>query len=350
MVELASTHLYNDANLQEYYKLEDTSGKNGNTLTNNNSVAFNAAKFNNGADLGSSDGNKCLSIASVLGYTNGAYAVSLWVKINTDIPINTTYDLVNIYTTTSQWLFNYANNGGTKRVEFTRYDGANLEGPTYNVDLGTSAFHHLVMTHDGTSIRGYLDGILVGGPTTATDQTGGYAAGTVIGGQINDLTANNALAIFDDVAFFNRNLTADEVLTLYNGFSASLSPSASQSPSSSASSSVSASASSSASKSASASTSASASSSASSSASKSLSPSGSQSPSGSVSASISPSSSASPSNSPSNSPSLSPSGSRSPSASLSQSSSASASPSPAEYVNTYSSVGNSYTDKYISSL
>ena len=118
--ELASTHLYNDANLQEQYKLEDLTGKNGNTLTNNNSVAFNSAKFNNGADGGSSDADKSLSVNSALGYNGGAYAISLWVKINVAPSSGTGYDLAELVdaTTHSSLLLNYQNSGGTLTLTF----------------------------------------------------------------------------------------------------------------------------------------------------------------------------------------------------------------------------------------
>ena len=132
--------------------------------------------------------------------------------------------------------------------------------------------------------------------------------------------------------------------------SASLSPSFSSSASQSASASASESRSSSASQSPSSSGSVSASASASASESKSQSPSSSFSPSPSPSSSGSPSTSASESASASNSGSMSASSSMSPSASVSSSASASASPSPAEYVNKYSTVGNTYTDKYTSTL
>jgi len=52
MLELASLALFSDPNLAEYYKLEGLTGKNGNTLTNVNSVTFTAAKYNNGANYG----------------------------------------------------------------------------------------------------------------------------------------------------------------------------------------------------------------------------------------------------------------------------------------------------------
>lgn len=217
MARLADTSLFGDANLQAYYKLEDVSDSKGaNTLTNNNTVTFTAAKFTNGANLGSTDANKCLSVASALGYANGAYSVSLWVKLNTELTgADTVYQICNIYTTTSQWLLNYSRVGGVNALNFTRFDGATLEGPSYNVTLGTTDFHHIVMTHDGTSIRGYLDNALVGGPTTATGQTGSYSAVMTLGSNGNDITANNALVILDDAGFFNRELTAAEVTTLF---------------------------------------------------------------------------------------------------------------------------------------
>lgn len=219
MPELLGLSLFSDANLQAYYTLEDANDdKNSNNLTNTGTVTFGAAKFSNGADMGSADGNKALSITSALNYANGAYSVSIWVKLNTELSGgDATYQFVNIYTTTSQWLLNYTRISGVNSVNFTRFDGATLEGPSYNVSLGTSTWHHIVMTHDGTSIRGYLNGVLVGGPTTATGQTGSYTAGMSIGANRNDFTANNALAMFDDAAFFNRELTAAEVLTIYGG-------------------------------------------------------------------------------------------------------------------------------------
>ena len=133
----------------------------------------------------------------------------------------------------------------------------------------------------------------------------------------NDETANN-----NDLSPNNSPVFSTDVPTGFE--SPSLSPSQSPSQSPSVSGSASASASSSAS------------------ASKSLSPSSSASASGSASGSASASASASKSPSPSSSASAS--------GSASESASASASPSPAEYTNKYSTTGNTYTDKYSSTL
>lgn len=184
--------------------------------------------------------------------------------------------------------------------------GATLLGSTTpTVNLGTT--YNVKLSMSGSTIRGYLDGVLqVEVTDTALTSTGN--AGVRI---FPDNTGTPAVgdSIID-------NFLVDDLVA-----SASLSPSASQSPSAS----LSPSSSSSASQSPSASLSPSSSNSASRSPSASLSPSSSASASQSPSASLSPSSSSSASLSPSSSSSASTSPSSS--ASASQSPSASASPS-----------------------
>src|ERR1035437_6003654 len=85
--ELFTSGLFNDASLVSYYRLESTAdAKGSNTLTNNNTVAFNAAKFNNGGDQGASNTNKYLSRADALGL-NGSnpFSRSYWIKLQTEI-------------------------------------------------------------------------------------------------------------------------------------------------------------------------------------------------------------------------------------------------------------------------
>ena len=65
-IELYSTPLFTDSSLKAYYRLEDENdSKNSFTLTNTGSVAFNAAKFSNGMDTGTTNGhNKYLRTSS----------------------------------------------------------------------------------------------------------------------------------------------------------------------------------------------------------------------------------------------------------------------------------------------
>ena len=87
-VELYSTPLYSDANLVAYYRLENTSDSKGSrTLTNNNSVTFTSAKFNNGANFGTTLANDLwLSyLGDNLGISGGACSLVGWINVNTQI-------------------------------------------------------------------------------------------------------------------------------------------------------------------------------------------------------------------------------------------------------------------------
>jgi len=219
MAEFLYSTLYTDANLQEYYKLEDLTGKNGNTLTNNNSVTFSAGKFNNGADLGSSDGNKALTVASAFSIDGGACGLSCWVKLNTEIASGT-YRFLNVGNTTSdtEYYIDYQYNAGTRRLAWGRGKvGVANEETYYTVTLGTSNFYHLVLAYDATNLRGYVDNVLQSGPTAASGSGSAGNTGFAIGGNVTpDSTFNSALAIIDDVAIFNRNLAASDVDAIYN--------------------------------------------------------------------------------------------------------------------------------------
>jgi len=216
MAQLALTALFNDANLQEYYKLEDTSGKNGNTLTNNGTTPFNAAKFNNGADGGTTNTTKYLRVASALGYNNTAYSISLWVKLNTEIAANTYCfaELVHAGTGTTL-VIDYNYNGGSRQIEVYHLRLGIASGNVTAIQsLGTSVWHHMVLTWDATTVKGYIDGASFGTPANDAGTGSGGTSGLTI---LDQRTAGSspASAIIDDVGLFNRVLTAAEVSTLY---------------------------------------------------------------------------------------------------------------------------------------
>ncbi len=221
MSELAGISLFNDANLQAYYKLENTSDSKGaNTLTNTGTTPFNAAKYNNGADFGANNSTKYLSVANALGWNGGAYSIVGWVKISTE-PSSGTYQqifAVRHYVTGTSLSVYYTDSSGQKQLLFWRGRiGVADEGPTVNISaLGTSAFHHLAITYDGTNVRGYLDGSLIGGPTAASGNgnVNQYSDNATIGIAPNQLGAYVS-GIEDDVAFFNKALSLAEIGTLY---------------------------------------------------------------------------------------------------------------------------------------
>lgn len=219
--EIASTRFAGDANLEAYYKLEDVNdSKNTYNLTNNGTVTFSAAKFGNGADLGASNSSKYLSIASNLGITNKTFSMLTWVKLNTEIASGRYGFLYLGQTTTdNSYEIRYEYNSGTRRLWFTMSrpgTGYSDSQIFYNITLGTSVYHQIALTGDGTSIRAYVDGTYVGIANVNANGTN-IANYFVLGASDNTLEsiAEYASAIFDDTAVFSRTLTSDEIYSLY---------------------------------------------------------------------------------------------------------------------------------------
>lgn|SRR3990167_3323711 len=214
--------LRNDANLQAYYKLEDVNDDLGvNNLTNNNAATFVAAKFNNGVSGGSTDADKALTIASSLGYDGGAYAVSFWLRILTEPATDTAFDIFEVVdsVTDTSLLLNYIDTAGTKTLAFARIR-LNVAGDSdsHTVTLGTSVFHHIVLTYDGSTVKGYLDNVEVTSVASTGNGSGTTTTVFVLLCGLNFGTGiGNTLGIIDDFALFDRNLTASEVNRIFTG-------------------------------------------------------------------------------------------------------------------------------------
>lgn len=76
-------------------------------------------------------------------------------------------------------------------------------------------WHHLACTYDGTSKRCYLDGVLQ--HSAAMSAPAGNADALSIGGRESE--SHYAEITLDDLRIYDRALTADEVLALYNSYS-----------------------------------------------------------------------------------------------------------------------------------
>lgn len=210
-------------NLVAGWHLDESSGNaedvlGTHTLTNENSVTYTAGLINNCADLGASNTNKRLYRANSLGYLKtSSWSQAGWVKLKNE--------------NTGLWNIFDSRNGTDYHLQYIRYDypgsvhtlvcgrGSNGVGATettYAVDLGTTNWHHIVGTYDGTNLRLYLDGSLVAGPTAG----GSWANGNSISDQTTLGASGNgfiyASAQFDEVYYFDVALSATEVSQLYN--------------------------------------------------------------------------------------------------------------------------------------
>lgn len=220
-MEVLSSAFINDANLKAYWRLEDVNdSKNSYNLTNNNTVTFTTGKYSNGANLGSSNTNKSLSVDNDLGITSGAISISLWVKLLSEITTGTWFfaDHSDL-STLVQSVIGYQYNSGSQRIFLDRTKRTVSNNRIYkDIVMGTTDFHHIVYVYDNTNLIGYYNGVQF--DSLSTSGTGG-GSGSIdqvnIGrGQQNDGSyAAYASALIDDVAIFNRALTAAEVKSIF---------------------------------------------------------------------------------------------------------------------------------------
>lgn len=227
VVELYSTSLYSDANLVAYYRLEDaTDSQDQGTdydLTNNNSVTFSSAKFNNGANLGTTNTNKDLSVGNAVSLTaTGAFTISCWVKLNTEIGAGATWSFIGQFiggTPMRRTTIDVEYTGANRTIQFTHQGRTDvIKYINYTQTMGTSNWYYLVSTYAGGStgniFSGYVNGNLVG--TTTSNYNGTYSAAdmTTIGSYYH---IQYSSATVDDCAVFSRALSATEILNNYNG-------------------------------------------------------------------------------------------------------------------------------------
>jgi len=222
--EIYDSTLFNDANCKAIWRLENVNdSKNSYNLTNNGSISFAAAKYNNGADLGASNTTKYLSISSDIGLTwMGAKTIGGWIKLNTEISSGT-YSIIDLITgdgNTGETYISYNYNSGTRQLVYSRYNngGTGVSTPiTSNQTLGTSNWHLIALTYSGSSLIGYLDGSSIGSISSGnssgvgTYSTDGFTLGAASGG------GNKSSAILDDWSVFDRVLTPTEISQWYAG-------------------------------------------------------------------------------------------------------------------------------------
>lgn len=212
--------------LVAYYKLDsgalttDTVG--GFTLTNNNTVGTGTGFIGTGsADFGTTNTNKYLNVANDLGTDGGSISMSFWVKLQTEISTGTDCFIIHGGATSHvNDMVGYDYNGGTRRVAWNRQQQNTANNVYYHTaTLGTSNWHHLVYTYDGTTMKGYYDGTEV----VSQNLSGNGASGTGDGFGIGGSNRGGGPEWFgysscytDEVGVWTRAITGAEVTSLYN--------------------------------------------------------------------------------------------------------------------------------------
>lgn len=195
---------------------------NGFTLTNNNIVAFGTGRINNGMAFGATNTNGNFSNTNNMGLAvDDARSYSIWVNIATAPASGTVMDFFGQGYAVNDVFYQieYLNNAGTKMLRVGRgRNGVDDPTLTFNTDLGTGTWHHIVYTNDGSfNQQIYLDNSLSASNTaiSGNGSGGGTFDGTVVSRALFAV-ARVTQGSQDILAVFPQKITASDVSTLWN--------------------------------------------------------------------------------------------------------------------------------------
>ncbi len=218
-----------DSNYKAVWHLSGlTDAKGAYLLTNVNSVTFAAtdAKINWSANFGSANTNKYLWVSDNLGITGGAITIDAWFRVATQPDSSGTYQyqrIVHQIDDTNDVAYNigYKNNGdGTYSLYFDR-DRWGVSGGVVTVltvgQLSLNTWYHAVLTHDGTNLAGYFNGVSLGSKP-ATGSGSGATSLVSIGAQRESIftTKHYFRGLIDEVRISNTARSAGWITTEYN--------------------------------------------------------------------------------------------------------------------------------------
>lgn len=206
-------------NILAYYKFDENAGTivsdatgNGNTGTYNGT--WGSGIINSGLNLAQASSNK----VDIGGFNNiinyGSFSVQAWCNF-TSFPSDSRV-VCNAHTDANSVGFQLytANSGGLQRIRYNLGLSSNVTAEG-TIVVGTGSFYHFVGVYDGGTVIIYANGTNVGthaGSGTIKLQT----SDVWISGN-PDYNGDFMNGTCDEVALWNRALSAAEVTTLYNG-------------------------------------------------------------------------------------------------------------------------------------
>jgi hypothetical protein len=209
-LELTGTPSVNLTNgLEAFYKLENTSDSsgNGNTLTNNGAT-FASGKIGNAAIF---DGSGYLTTSSNINVGQGNFTLNAWVNFaNLGENIVTLLQMHSNGQTNGLSLYYGVDwYGAVNELVVASYGISNQFQQGWAPSLNT--WHNVIVTRKGTTLKVYIDGVLLGSSYDATQYTPDFLQ---IGAD-SDFPMTYSLSI-DAVGIWNRALNSAEVAALYN--------------------------------------------------------------------------------------------------------------------------------------
>jgi hypothetical protein len=200
-----------------YYPLDEGAGTtawdgsaNNNTGAGTNTT-WTTGKVGGGVAMNGSD--RYVDIADSSSLDPSTITVSAWLNSTT----NTTFaSAVSKWNNTTpqngEWILGHGSVAGTYRF-LVRIGGTNYDVES-STGFSTGAFHHVVGTYDGSTVRLYVDGVEVGTPATITSTMPASSTNMRIGNRVGNTNYYNGTV--DEVKVFSKALLDKEVKAEYN--------------------------------------------------------------------------------------------------------------------------------------
>ena len=211
-IELFSTSLFTDGNLQNYYRMEGNSNDSkGSANGTDTSVSYSSTggQFGQYASFNGTSSKIESTIASNL---SGSFTINLWVYRTGSFFTGLIESHVASYN--NYWI--YITDTGGNKIRASLYDGSQNPFIDSTNTVSQNAWHMITFVRNtGTGkLQLYVDG-----SSAATDVSDPTTAPTYSAFDIGSRTNGEELFTgrIDDVDIFNRVLTSTEVSQLYNG-------------------------------------------------------------------------------------------------------------------------------------
>lgn len=152
-----------------------------------------------------------------LGSTTSAFSLCTWVNVNWGVA--TTISMIGLYngsaTVTPTVGLQMGLRASTGAFSCWRYGGTVMVTTATNAMTPyNDTWVHIVYTYDGTTHTIYVNGIQ--NTTATTAQTAGAFTQLWVNGYPPSSASETAVYSLENIRFYNRTLTANEVLTIYS--------------------------------------------------------------------------------------------------------------------------------------
>ena len=215
--------------LVSYWTLDETSGTRAdshgsNDLTDNNTVLSGTGILSNGADFEASN-SEYLSIAdgSQTGLDiTGDIAISAWVKLESDVPNSSSYQIVSKYNTSSQRAYEFNINDPSVGNDTIRFlvsnNGTTDDIMSVEYTFTSGIWYHVAASWDASASTAtfYVNGLSIGTDTGTATSIYNSTSDLIVGARPAASPTNFFDGIIDEVGIWSRVLTAGEISNLYN--------------------------------------------------------------------------------------------------------------------------------------